>query len=298
MTLRRRLAAALAAASLLTFAASAAVAGPWALAPGEYYTELSGSFYSVSTAYDANGDRIAYPALNEQRTLNSYTELGWKKHWSVQLSLPVVSRTYRESDVGAVASNTGLGDFGFGMRWQLANGRRATAVQLQWTAPAGYNTDLFPAVGDGHQALAASLQLGSAAGTHAFWQASGGYRYDYRTIGSRSTDAAADGPAAVDWADHFTTDGAVGLWFGDLLVAGQWMAEMPMSSGRPLETKTVLAGPRITYRVDDRIDAFAGSWHSPMGENVLHLDQYYAGVTWKATKLNRLQGFLGGAKRP
>ncbi len=298
MTLRRRFAAAFAAASLLSLAASAALAGPWALAPGEYYTELRGSFFSAATYYNDDGDRIVTNSLTESRALRSYSELGWKKHWSVQLSLPAVSLTERDSDLGTAESNTGFGDFGFGLRWNLQNGSRATALQFQWQAPSGYNTALSPALGSGKQSLAASLQLGSAAGRNAFWQLSAGYLYDYRTIGSRSTDASADGPAAVDWADHFTTDGAVGVWMGDLLVAGQWLAEMPMSTGRPLETQWVLAGPRITYRVDDRIDAFAGSWHSPMGKNTLHIDEYYAGVTWKATKLNRLQGFLGGAKRP
>ena len=298
MTLRRHLAAALAAAALMTFAASSAVAGPWSLAPGEYYTELRGSFFSASSFYDDNGDRVGTNTLYESRSLRSYSELGWKKHLSVQLSLPAVSNTFRDSDDHIATSNSGLGDFGFGMRWSFANGAKATALQLAWQAPTGYNPALNPALGDGNQALSAALHLGGTAGKNAFWQASAGYKYDYRSAGARSTDAAADGAAAVDWADHFTTDGAVGLWMGDLNLAGQWVAELPMSSGRALETQWVLAGPRLTYRVDERIDAFAGSWHSPIGKNVLHIDEYYAGVTWKATKLNRMQGFLGGSKRP
>ncbi len=298
MTLRRHLSAALAAASLLAVAATSAVAGPWSLAPGEYYTELRGSFFSASSYYNDDGDRIVTNTLQESRSLRSYSELGWKKHFSVQLSLPAVSRTFRDSDDHIALSNSGLSDFGFGLRYAIANGRSASAVQVGWQAPVGYNAALNPALGDGHQALSASLQLGGAAGKNAFWQASAGWKYDYRTVGKRSSDAATDGAAAVDWADHFTTDGALGVWMGDLNVAGQWVAELPMSTGRPLETQWVLAGPRLTYRVDERIDAFAGSWHSPVGKNVLHIDEYYAGVTWKATKLNRLQGFLGGSKRP
>ena len=98
MTLRRHLSAALAAAALMTFAATAAVAGPWSLAPGEYYTELRGSFFSASSFYDDNGDRMGTNTLFESRSLRSYSELGWKKHLSVQLSLPAVSNTFRDSD--------------------------------------------------------------------------------------------------------------------------------------------------------------------------------------------------------
>jgi hypothetical protein len=65
-----------------------------------------------------------------------------------------------------------------------------------------------------------------------------------------------------------------------------------------LKVETQFAGPRLTYRVDDKLDAFAGSWHTPSGRNSLHVDAYYVGVSWKQTKLNRLQGFLGGSKRP
>ena len=36
---------------------------------------------------------------------------------------------------------------------------------------------------------------------------------------------------------------------------------------------------------------------TPSGRNSLQVDEYYVGVSWKQTKLNRLQGFLGGSKR-
>jgi hypothetical protein len=298
MSLRRSLFAALSAASLLSVAATAAVAGPWSLAPGEYYTELRGGFHSASSYYNDDGDRVLTNTLSESRSLRSYIELGWKKSLSVQMTLPAVSRTFRNSNTGATQSNAGLGDFGFGMRWALQNGASATAVQFAWQAPAGYNREITPALGDGNQKLSASLAMGRPAGKNAFWQASAGYLYDFRSVGARSKDLAADGDAAIDWADHFTADATVGVWMGDLLVAGQWLGEFPSQTGRATETTWMLAGPRLTYRVDDRIDAFAGSWHTPTGKNVMHIDEFYAGVTWKATKLNRLQGFLGSAKRP
>lgn len=58
----------------------------------------------------------------------------------------------------------------------------------------------------------------------------------------------------------------------------------------------MVAGPRFTLRVDDRMDVFAGSRHSPSGRNVLHADQYYCGIAWKQTGLDRLAGAFGGTK--
>ena len=81
-----------------------------------------------------------------------------------------------------------------------------------------------------------------------------------------------------------------------IISAGGMQREIAASMG--LTTLQLNEQSAKDRSVDDRIDAFAGSWHSPVGKNVLHIDEYYAGVTWKATKLNRLQGFLGGAKRP
>jgi hypothetical protein len=52
----------------------------------------------------------------------------------------------------------------------------------------------------------------------------------------------------------------------------------------------------VTYRVDERMDVFAGSWHTPRGRNVLHHDLYYCGIAWKHTGLDRLAGALGGTK--
>ena len=296
MTLRRSSIAVLAALALSAFTAATASAGPWSLAPGEYYTELLGSFYSTGTYYDDNGDRMGAGGLYEQRGLTSYTELGWKKRTSMQMSLPTLSNTVRPES-GTPASRAGFGDVSLGLRWALANKANAAAIQLGWSAPSGYNANLQPALGRGLQRLQASLQLGRPLGKNGFVQAGGGYAYDYLTIGARSTDLA-ERASKRSWEDHFTANAAVGLWFGRLLVAGQYQGEFSAQTGFPTETTTQLAGTRFAYRVDERLDAVAGSWHSPGGKNVLHVDQYYAGVAFKVTKLNRLQGFLGGDKRP
>jgi hypothetical protein len=297
MSQRRFHLAALAAAVLSACCATIAVAGPWALAPGEYYTELRGSFFSSGTYYDNDGNRLSVGGLLEQRMLRSYTELGWKKHWSVQLSLPALSNTVRASS-GPTATSTGFGDFDFGLRYAFKNGPGAAALQLDWSAPSGYETNIPPGLGSGLQQLSATLQLGQSLGQRGFFQLGGGYAYDYRTIGSRETNLSKTA-SERDWSDHALVDAALGLWLGGRLqVAGLYDGRIAGTTGRTVKTTTHLAGPRFTYRVDQRLDAFAGSWHSPGGKNVLHVDEFYAGIAWKQTKLNRLQGFLGGDKRP
>lgn len=300
MSLRRFHIAAFAAAALAAGGATVAAAGPWALAPGEYYTELRGSFFSTGSYYDNDGNRMPYDGLREQRSVRSYSELGWKKRWSVQMALPLLSNTVRDAG-GATGTSSGFGDLDLGLRLSLANGPRATAVQLRWTAPAGYNPDIPPGLGSGLQRLSAGLETGAPLGGRGFVQAGGAYEWEYKTIGSR--EAVPDGwtgplTGKQDWADHAVVDAALALWMGNLQVAGLYYGAFPVETGRPYETTTQLAGPRITYRVDERLDAIFGSWHTPGGQNVPHLDQYYAGVAWKSTKLSRLQGFLGGARRP
>jgi hypothetical protein len=54
----------------------------------------------------------------------------------------------------------------------------------------------------------------------------------------------------------------------------------------------------MLWRVDDRLDLTAGSWSTAMARNNLHYDQFYVALAFKQTKLNRLQGFLGGTKAP
>ena len=295
MSLRRFHIAALAALAVSASSAAVAAAGPWALAPGEYYTELQGSFFSASTYYDDNGDRQQLGGQAEQRALNSYTELGWKKHWSFQMELPAVSNTTRDGVEDA--TNTGFGDLSLGLRWALRGGPRATSIQLGWRAPSGYNSNIKPALGSGQQRLSAAVATGFPLGKRGFAQAGAGIARDFLVAGSRSTDPN-DSQAQRTWSNHVTVNGAVGLWFGNLLVAGQYEGEIAGQSGLDTQTTSHLIGSRLAYRVDERIDAIAGSWHSPGGKNVLHVDQFYAGVAWKVTKLNRLQGFLGGSKRP
>jgi hypothetical protein len=290
-----------AAASTLSLAYSPD-ANPWSLAPGEYYTELSGSSFAATSYYDQAADRVPLGLRYQSRAFRSYTELGWKKRLSVQLSLPLVTNSVRVAMPGGVA-NSGLEDFGFGLRYRLQNGATASSLQLRWEAPTGYNSGLLPAVGDGRQKLSLSLQAGRNLGPHSFAEAGIGERFDFRGLPNKDTHVNTTyGPiqpvsATDDWAAHTTVHVAYARWIGRVLLAGTYDAALHLSTGRPYKIADQAAGPRVTYRVDDRLDAFAGSWHTPWGRNTLHFDEYYAGIAWRSTKLNRLQGFLGGDRR-
>jgi hypothetical protein len=299
MSLRRFHFAAIALAALAACSATAAVAGPWALAPGEYYTELSGSTFSTSSYYDQIGTRVESGGFYEQRGLTSTTELGWKKSWSLQMSMPLLSNTVRDG-AGNSATSSGLGDFGVGLRYALRTGAVASSIQMGWTAPAGYNRSLPPGLGSGLQRLEASFEMGMPIAKLGFAQAGAGWAYDYYKFGSRGSDTdTTKTESELEWSDHLLIHGAAGVWLGDVLVAGLYDAEIGRRGGHEdALTTTQLVGTRFIYRVDERLDAFAGSWHSPGGENVLHINEFYAGVAWKLTKLNRLQGFLGGNTRP
>ena len=330
-----RLRAAVAAA--IVCAATSASAGPWSLAPGESYSELGGAFSSSGTFYTPDGERAQLGGLWEQRTLFSYTELGWKKRASVSLRLPIESVTARLDGAHAPSTSTGLGTVELGLRYALWTGANAGALQFRWSAPLGWNRSLFPGFGEGaaavsnasrygyragndtladmgggRQALELGLQTGWRIGGRAFLEAGAGYRYEFLQAGAHSQDSidVANADTRSDWSDNITIDGVLGTWWSNRLqVAGLYRGVFSMASGRreitssgvitetELQVYTQLAGPRVTYRVDDHLDAFAGSWHSPGGMNSLHVDRFYCGVAWKQTKLGRLQGFLGGTGR-
>ncbi|HTR97802.1 MAG TPA: transporter [Candidatus Acidoferrales bacterium] len=290
-----------AAADPLASVAIAPVQGPWSLAPGESYAELSSSSFSTSSYFDNDRHRVFPGGGDQERRVRSYVELGWKKRLSVQLDLPLVAVT-QTGQAGGSVTNTGLEDLGIGLRWSLHQGRSAAAIQFRWEAPAGYDARLPLPISDGTQKLSASLQLGGPV-ANGFWQLGGGWRYDYVEIGSRTTDPTQP-PHALEWADHATVNAAYAFWLGRLQIAGVYGADLPQATGlrnpdgSDYKVEMQAAGPRFTYRVDERLDVFAGSWHTPAGQNSLHMDEYYAGVAWKSTKLDRQRGFLGGDKRP
>jgi len=353
MSLRRSLAAGLLAAAVLPFA-SVAQASPWVLAPGEFYTDLTGGFFSTRTYYGNDDTRTALGARFEQRTTVLHSEFGWKKRVTFLLDIPFVSRTFATPDgtdpvatpaigpaptPGSLArqaqTSAGLGDIGLGFRYGGHVGTLPMALELGWTAPLGTNRNLFPGTSgslgldgaslgaqagnlrsdssaffsQGLQSLSAGLELGGTAGSRAFWTVGGGYRYRYLSIAGSDSAFKANTRRAGLW----TYRASLGLWVSpSLLVSGEFRGEttswqsgmydgipggLPAGQDGPeLRTSSRIAGPRLTYRVDDRMDVFAGSWHTPGGRNVLHHDAYYCGIAWKHTSLDRSAGALGGTK--
>ena len=326
MSLRRSMAAAIAATLSL---ASAVWASPYALKPGEFYSELSGSLFSTDSYFNnADDKRVGLGGTIEQRVLRSHSELGWKKRASVYLDLPIVSRTFAGNSGGS-ATSTGLGDIGIGVRYGMHLAKAPLALTLGWTAPLGSNRRLFPGTTGGNalngaaygvqtsangqtssffdagmQSLSAQLALGGTLGKNAFYTLGGGYRTAFLTTGARDT--------SDRFADHALGDVSLGFWLGQhLLVTGTFHAELPMSqggawdriatpvagaNGPELESITMLAGPRFTYRIDDKLDVFAGSLHTPSGRNVLHADHFYVGIGFKQTALDKLAGAFGTTK--
>ena len=102
---------------------------------------------------------------------------------------------------------------------------------------------------------------------------------------------------AVSLPEGVTVEGSdtVQVHVGVVALVGS----MTMSHGDLSPERTLhLAGPVLVWRVDDRLDLAAGSWSTAMAKNALHYDQVYVAVAFKQTRLNRLQGFLGGTTAP
>ena len=306
-------------------------AGAWIPAPGERYTELRTSVFSSDSYHGTDGGRWALVGggLYEQRTLLSYTELGWKKHVSVFLGLPAVSVTRRTGDGGFNRTESGFGDVQAGFRISLANGRTALAIQLEWDGPAGYRrtftpidslrrrhavdgslvspvvidaAEQAPILGNGRQSGIARLVFGTPLGSRGFLELEGGYRrYD------------------TQYAQQIVTGGDVGFWLGpSLMIGGRYRGAIAFGGQSADPTAAIatggaaggegpfegdritehLSGPVLVYRVDDHMDLVAGSLHTASAKNALHVDQVYVALAFKKTGLNRLQGFLGNKRSP
>lgn len=303
-------------------------AGPWAVSKGEWFSSFEGSVFSAPTVYDQDGHRQELGYTTEQRALRSYSEIGWKKKVSILLGLPAVSVTRSIGTVSGTA--TGLQDAMVGMRLNLVNGASAASVQIDWTAPLGYDRKrgfygqllgdgvlYVDSLGnlqtpDGLQQLAGRLDVGTALMGRGFFQGSIGYGYRYYSFGKREKtvedlrerDDAGNvlriHTGSGLWSTHLLASADLGVWVNrSVLVGGRYRGTTTGSQG-PLmrETSQHLAGAIALYRVDDHLDMFAGSWSTAAGKNVLHYDQAYVGVAFHQSKLNRLQGFSGSMQTP
>jgi hypothetical protein len=262
-------------------------AGAWLPARGEYYSEISAAREFADTYYDKLGARYPFPlsVRREQRRLTFYNELGWKKSVSVQLGIPLVSETLNAPDFRYSSTETGFGDVQVGFRFKLHDGRTALALQSDYIAPAGYQTRTSPTLGG--NAAVAEQQLLYGTGLKS-WnmivEAGLGYRSYF--VGRRS---------------ELTGAVTVSRWFGSsLLVSGHCYSLQTLAATKdsPEDFRYNRVGPELRYRVDDRLDVFVGSDHLASGRNVDHPDTYYAGVAYRQSKRDRLQGLLGNKTRP
>ena len=324
MSLRRTVAAVLAVATLTLAAPSRAGlptgSSPWVLKPGEFYSELTGSLFAARSFHDNESERPSLDGKLDERQLISYNELGWKSRASVWLAVPIVNRGFTRF-TGGTSTSTGLGDIDLGLRYRLRGGNAPASLSFGWTAPLGANRKLFPGSdGDGGtdpskyppysssnlsdtslyfdqglQSLRVGVDFGGRAWKRAFWTAGGEWRYrflEFGTTGGSSRNARLIGGNA-----------SLGWWATNSLLLtglfnGEWATQQSANYDRDLsldrEPKRLLAGPRLTWRVDERMDVIAGSWHVTSGKNVIHYDQYYFGIAWRQSSLSRYAGAYGG----
>jgi protein XagA len=291
-------------------------AGPWGLAPGQWYSEFRGSLFTADSWHNDAGDRLGLygGGTVEQRTLVSYNELGWKKKTSFILGVPVKSISRRESPGSFQRTETGLGDALIGFRYQIKNGPTAVSIQADWKAPLGYNRHVLAThqdsiragdasgngdslnvdflrqtvpqrLGEGQQDLGIGIGVGkSLPGIHAYAQAFGGYRYRF------------DDPA-----DQFVTNAEVGFWLTRaFLLGGRYEGEIATGKGnvKSDEVTRHRVGPKLLYRIDDSVDLFVESMHTARANNAFHTDEIFVGAAFKRSTLDRLQGALGTLASP
>ena len=304
----------IAAALALSLAASAAWAGAWMPERGEYYSELVGAHAASRNFFDPGGDRapFAYGGALERHTLRVYNEVGWRKWACLILGAPATSVTRRRVSPFAERTVTELGDLDLGLRLRMIQGRTALAVQVDWTAPLGYQiandstADVprvavsdqppprragdgvprrtGPELGLGRQAVTEQLLFGTALpGLATFVELAGGYRFWTQRYGIQLLGSA-----------------RVGTWLGpSLLVSGHYESVVAHAGAElaDYEFDAITVGPELRYRVDDRLDLIAGSNHTAAGKNWVHSDEYYVGMAFRQTRLDRLQGDLGKKSR-
>jgi hypothetical protein len=282
---------------------SFAIAGPWLPAPGEYFSQFTAGRYSADTYYNNDGDRASFKGMTERRWLTSYSELGWKKSASFIFSVPVISVTNRAGrDFGfPSATQTGLGDLTVGIHYRLKDGPTAASIEADWVAPLGYQHDAAPSLGTGQHSLGGALHLGARLpALDGFFELSGGGRSKLEKIESRPSSNTFSSlfQPILPFESEIYGSATAAAWIGNsvLVSAGYFLQNAP--AGVSVENHSYVFNPQVMYRVDERLDVFAGSRHTSAGKNVLHTDEIYVGMAFKKTRLNRLQGFLGGTKRP
>ena len=111
--------------------------------------------------------------------------------------------------------------------------------------------------------------------------------------------ANSDSERAV-WSDRLAASADAAFWVSRSVLAGaRYRGFVTLSRGQLTpDINLHQMGPMVLYRVDDRLDVYAGSWIATAGRNTSRANEAYAGLAFHKTKLNRLQGFLGGKQGP
>ena len=289
-------------------------ADAWSLDRGEYLTEIQSSLFSANSYYDRDGTRLGFGAPKlEQRMVSWRTQMGWKKRLNLVLGLAGRSVSGFEGPLPAYPTQSGLSDLELRLHYRLANGPRALAIEAGWNGPAGYDRQLSRALGDGRQQLSASVELGSAVGSHGFLELSGGGSYRFHSL--RKPDSIANLDPRLTTNVYYDLGAEGGFWLTHaLLIGGRYRGRVLATTtaedvagnthgyGRlvlagkdQIDESVHLAGPMLLYRVDDHLDLVAGSYSTAAGKNTLHYDQFYVTLAFKQSKLKRNQGPAGTA---
>jgi hypothetical protein len=149
----------------------------------------------------------------------------------------------------------------------------------------GYYRESLPPIGPGVQNLGGRLVFGTGiTPIHGFLELGWGYVY-------RSEQA----------LDRMVHNANLGVWAtSSLLVSARYSGTTYVGSSDDAanESDAFRVGPEIRYRLDDRMDVFGGASYTLAGRNADRTDEYFVGFAVKRTRLDRLQGYLGGKHRP
>ncbi len=259
--------------------------GAWTVSPGEWYSEVSASRLYASSRFLADSRNAALPAQGrfQQFDAVSYSEIGWLKDLSFALAVPFSSRSVRRGSGTETVS--GLSDLEIGLRYRLRPDAPGLVFEGAWQAPAGYNKYLDPRLGDGRQKFFGAIHAGTRLpGVPGFVQASRGFFF-----------------VSEDGELYWRTRVEAGVWVGSrVLVGGRYADEAPLSSANEIATlgHAYRAGSVLLVRLDDQFDLSAGADRQVAGRNVLEGTRFHVTLGFKQTKLNPMQGFLGGSRKP
>jgi len=270
---------------LLPAAAHAFDGGAWTVSPGEWYSEVSATrAYAASRFFpDGRNGALANEGRFQQFEVTSYNELGWRKNTSFMLAIPFTSLALRDRQQSATVS--GLSDFVAGIRMRLKDEKPAFVFDAGWIAPAGYNKNLSPRLGDGRHKFFGSMHAGvSLPFFPGFVQAARGFYF-----------VTEDGE--LYWRTRVEAAG----WIGSKVLIGLRYADqapLSVSGGVGEFPHNYLAGATATVRVDDRMDISVGADRQFFGRNALDGTQFQVVLGFKRTKLGSMQGHLGGGLSP